>query len=215
MFDIRNKLDNVKSALRDFRYNKRCRERLTNSEFTIISQNCMGGILYHRYNMQFKSPTINLFINPSDFIVFCENLHTYLTEGRLCFIECEKSYPVAKLKCQNLKDILVYFMHYESIEEAEKKWYERSRRVNFNNIFFITSDLNLTYDEIQRFDRIQCSNKVVFTAREYSDIKSAFFLEKYKNEKYVGKFVNDINKSTGVRYVEEVFDFVAFFNCER
>lgn len=212
MFDIKKRLIRVKNELRDYGYNKRCRERLKNKEFSIISHNCIGGILYHRYKMRFNSPTINLFIEARDFVLFCENLKEYVTNGRLFFVETDRKYPVADLKCDGLKDIRIFFMHYASREEAESKWYERANRVDYNNLFLICSDKGLTYGDIERYDKIACTNKVIFTAKRYPEIKCHFFLEKYKNDSCVGKYVNDINPKTGVRYIEKVFDFVSFFN---
>lgn len=41
------------------------RLRLENSDITILSNNCIGGIIYHKLGLRFKSPTINLLIGLS------------------------------------------------------------------------------------------------------------------------------------------------------
>lgn len=53
------------------------RLRLENSDITILSNNCIGGIIYHKLGLRFKSPTINLLIGLSDFIELVENLKKY------------------------------------------------------------------------------------------------------------------------------------------
>ena len=39
------------------------RKRIHKRSFTLISQNCVGGVIYHMLDMPFKTPTINLYIN--------------------------------------------------------------------------------------------------------------------------------------------------------
>lgn len=39
----------------DERISKRFRKRLTNDQFTILSSNCIGGVIYHRLGKQFLS----------------------------------------------------------------------------------------------------------------------------------------------------------------
>ena len=38
---------------------KMLRFKLHNKEFSLIAPNCIGGIIYHRLGVEFKSPTIN------------------------------------------------------------------------------------------------------------------------------------------------------------
>lgn len=45
---------------------------------SIISQQCIGGGIYHDMGMQFLSPTINLYFEAKDFIKFVENLKHYM-----------------------------------------------------------------------------------------------------------------------------------------
>ena len=61
-------------------------ERYKGKNPTIISCNCIGGIIYNELNLQFLSPTINLYMNCEDFIKFCENM-----EYRVKSLEFKKS----------------------------------------------------------------------------------------------------------------------------
>ena len=205
----------LKNEMRDSSYNKNCRKRLTNNNFTIICNNCLGGLLYHRYHMRFLSPTINLFFEPTDFVCFCEHIKEYLEESKLIFINSEKNYPVGLLQHENLPDVKLFFMHYLSDKEAYEKWTERGKRVNYDNLYIIGSDKGIGKDEILRIDSIPTKGTVVFTSKQYDDIECSFFLKKYHDQADVGKFVNDVDLKTGARYVEKAFDFVDFFNKKK
>lgn len=54
------------------------RSRIKNTAPTIISNNCIAGIIYHNLGLKFFSPTINLYISGWDYILFVENLEDYL-----------------------------------------------------------------------------------------------------------------------------------------
>ena len=53
-------------------YKKRKRRRLKNTDFTIISSNCVGTIIYHDMGLPFLTPTINL-TDTFDYITFLNN----------------------------------------------------------------------------------------------------------------------------------------------
>lgn len=57
--------------------NKRNRERLTNHDFTIFSQNCIGGVILHELGLRFDTPTVNLWFSAPDFIRFLERPQHY------------------------------------------------------------------------------------------------------------------------------------------
>ena len=56
---------------------KKRNKKLKNKNFTIISNNCWGGMIYESYNLRKDSPTIGLFIMPKDYIKFIKNLKKY------------------------------------------------------------------------------------------------------------------------------------------
>lgn len=56
------------------------RSRLHNQEFTLITNTCIGGIIFHDLHLRFCSPTINCGIRDHDeFLLFCGNLQYYLS----------------------------------------------------------------------------------------------------------------------------------------
>ncbi len=92
------------------------RLRLRNKDFSIICQNCIGGVIYHNLGLPFLSPTINLWMEEKDFYRFAANLKHYLSQ-ELRFVSGIDETPTAW--CD---DVLVHFNHYHSEEEAATKW---------------------------------------------------------------------------------------------
>lgn len=76
--------------------NRSERSVLKNTDFTIFSQNCIGGIMYHDLGIQFQSPTVNMLFTPKDFIKFMKDIHYYL-EQDIIFMKTDKPYPVGKV----------------------------------------------------------------------------------------------------------------------
>ena len=58
---------------------KRRNKKLKEKEFTIISNNCWGGMTYECYNLRKDTPTIGLYFMSHDYIRFISNLKYYLT----------------------------------------------------------------------------------------------------------------------------------------
>lgn len=129
-------------------------------DFTIISQNCLGGIIYHRLGMKFLSPTINLYFESEGFLKFCENLEYYLDQ-ELKLKEL-KTYPVCLLD-----DITIHFLHYHTFEEAKQKWNQRKQRINKKNMFIIYTD-NDGYKEeyLNRFLNLKYKNKIMYSSKK-------------------------------------------------
>lgn len=78
-------------------YNWKNRIRLMNKQFTLISSNCIGGCICHDLNQQFRSPFVNICLDPKDFLKYCENMK-YFNSCELTFVEPdENNHPVALL----------------------------------------------------------------------------------------------------------------------
>lgn len=188
--------------------NNKNKVRIKNRDFSVIASNCTGTFLLHDLGLKFNTPFINLWLSPKDFIKFCENMDYYLN-CELAFTTKENiDYPVGVLK-----DINIYFQHYKDNKEAYKKWNERKKRINKNNMFIILSERDgCTYEDLLNFDKLEYKNKIVFTHKEYKEIKSSFYLKSFKNNNEVGKVFNFINTFSGKKFYDE-FDYVNWFNC--
>lgn len=185
------------------------RRRLSNKNFTIISSNCIGGVLYKELGCKFLSPTINLYILPEDFLKFVKNLEYYLQQ-ELKFIESTNyNFPVAQLL-----DIKIYFMHYKSEKEAKEKWVERSKRINYKNIFIIMTDKDgCTEKQIKDFDNLPYENKVIFTNRKANQYSSEYYIKGFEHLNSVGDIINYSNL-LGIRYYDQ-FNFINWLNSNK
>ena len=186
--------DSVKKRLRSMLTSIR-RIGLVNDNFTIISNNCFAGFVYQKFDIQYNTPFVGLFILGPDYIYLLKNFNRLIKE-ELIFINANESrykeylikanrfnkYPIGKLG----NKVEIHFLHYKSQQEAKEKWNRRVKRINFNNILFKFSDNDLSNEElIQEFDELPYKNKICFTSKDMKNIKCQIYLKKYKNEKSV------------------------------
>lgn len=202
-------IEKIQVKLFEKKYIEESRKRLNNHNFTILCSNCLGGIVYHHLGERFCSPTINLWMSEIDFQKYCLNLN-YYSKCDLKFIESKKKYPVATLGEE--ESITIYFQHYKSQKEAEEKWRERTKRIDVNNLYVIAADNGMSKEQLCKWQDMKCKNMVIFTGQRQIELPYTFLLKKYEQDGCVGKYVNDVDYHTGLRYVETVFDFVNFVN---
>lgn len=128
---------------------RKMRKKLLNKDFTLISQNCLGGVIYHMLGMQFTSPTINMFIEDENFIKLVKNLKYYmaipaepLTDKYIDPINSSIIYPKIKID-----DIEICCLHFKDCKDAVDAWEKRRKRINFNNILVIANSWNMHENE--------------------------------------------------------------------
>lgn len=183
------------------------RKRIMNKNVSIISSNCNGAFILHDLGLPFNSPFVNLWIRPQDFIKLLLNLDTYMKSDIKEIFEDGICYPIGQLR-----DINLYFQHYSSFEEAKKKWIERKKRINKNNLYILFTDRDgCSYQDLLEFDQLTYKNKVVFTNHEYHEISSSFYIKGFENEKSVGICSEFIPNKNWLRYYDQ-FDYVEWFN---
>ena len=187
--------------------NKYNQIRLKNKDFTLIASNCNGCFICHDLNLRFNSPFVNLYLDSRDFIKYLKNMEHY-NNCELSFINKENiDYPVGMLD-----DIKLYFVHYESEEQARSKWIERSKRINLENLFILMTDRDgCTKDDLIEFDNLPYKNKIVFTHVPYDDIKSAVYIKGFEKDNEVGMCFKFKNRFTGKKYYDD-FNYVKWFN---
>lgn len=191
------------------------RNRLRNTDITIISSNCNGGVISSDLGMSFRSPFVNLFITASDYIKLLRDLKGYMNE-ELCFVkETDPIYGAVSYPTAYLRDVKIYFMHYDSEEEAKKAWDRRKRRINWEDIYVIFTDRSgCTMEDLRAFDILPFKHKVVFTHIPQPEIKSSFYIKGYEKEKKVGLLSDWQDEKRPVKKVYDQFDFVGWFNGE-
>lgn len=158
---------------------ERVRKIYKSGDITFISQNCIGGIIYHDMRERFLTPTINLFFMANDFVKFVENLEYYLSKELIMLENTE-------VVTGKLEDIEIYFLHYHTNEEAKQKWNERKKRVNFDKIFVIQTDRDNFDDEtFKRFKDIKYPKALITRNEKWQNEEFVIYLPKYKDEKFI------------------------------
>ena len=141
---------------------------------SLISMNCIGGVFYHDVEARFLTPTINLFFTADDFIKFVNHMEHYLSVTPI--VTMGKEYPVGQLD-----DIKIYFMHFNSIDDAFNKWEERKKRINPDRVFVIMVEQNgFTDQNFHDFLRIKYP-KILFTRNPNHRSDNVVYYEKYKD----------------------------------
>lgn len=188
-------------------YKGRKRKKLKNTTPTIISSNCNGEFLYYDMKLKFLSPTINLSFDMNDYVKMLENLRWYMEQPILPYNDDRFDFPTGKLG-----DIEIRFNHYNSFDEAVKKWEERKKRINWDNLFILGIDGdNCTYESIKRFDQLPYENKVIFTHLPYPEFKSSYYIPGFEQENGVGVLLYFKNTLFIRRYLDD-FDYISFLN---
>ncbi len=202
--------------LREKQYLKSVMSKNTNQNPTIISNNCIAGVIYHNLGLKFYSPTINLFFKPAEYIEFIKNLKYYSTCDVVEVEDNDHPFPVGKIvaKDNNHMDIYLYFQHYKDFSTARDKWLERYARINYDNIYYIMEFYHTTYDNslMKEFDQFDQGKKhILITHKKFENIKNSAIVTCYdENEKPLGKLLQ-FDGLTGKRFLEE-FDYVSFIN---
>ena len=162
--------------------------------FSVISNNCFAGHIYQDLKLEYATPTAGLYFIAQDYIKFLSNLK-YYTNIELQF-SSKSRFESENIKREQrqtyypigiLDDIEIHFLHYNSNEEAKKKWERRCKRINFKNLYIKMDDQNnCTYEDIVAFDKLPYERKVFFSAKDYPELKCVIYLPYYKNFSCVG-----------------------------
>lgn len=198
------------------RWLKGQRKRLINKDMSVISSNCNGGVLVSDLGLQFNSPFVNLFIKASDFIKLMKDLRGYMDEELVFTDEEDPIYGCVDYPTAFLKDVKIYFMHYDSKEEARNAWNRRRERINWDNIFVIFTDRSqCSQADLEDFDKLPYPNKVVFTHVPHPEIKSSVYIKGYEKDTKVPILTAFKNPQKPIKRIYDQFDFVRWFNGER
>jgi uncharacterized protein (DUF1919 family) len=165
-------------------------KRITNAvkdvnaeDITFISQNCIGGVLYHDLGLQFRSPTINAFIPEPGFVKLVLNLRHYMDKELV--MRWGEEYPIG-----TLDDVEIHFMHYDTCKEAKAVWDKRKARINWDKIFVIGTDRDgFDADAYEQWKRIPYP-KILFTAHpEFTE--DAVFYSEYAGDGQIGDLISE------------------------
>lgn len=146
---------------------------LQRSRLSIISRSCFGGIISNRLGLQFYSPFVNLWLNEEDFTSLLRNPRAYMDENLVFKSKAYRDYSgfdVATYTCGNVSLVME---HYKDFDEAVKKWDERKKKINWDNLLIVTITGNP--EILREFDTLPYDKKVCFVPFK-SDLKSAFYI---------------------------------------
>lgn len=201
------------------------KQKLKNTDFTILCNTCIGGVIYHDMGLPFLSPTINMYIPAADFVKLCGNLDYYLSFPLEPVSVKGITYPVASIA----GEITVYCKHFDTFENAKTAWERRKKRINRDNLFIMMVDRELVppfservtkccdVQTIQAFNELPFEHKVCF-------VKDFAFCQKYSSCRQVYKgndqecvgILTDFVGYTGKRMYQYVKDweYTQFLNKE-
>ena len=178
------------------------KRKLINKNFTIISNNCWGGMVYESYNIIKNSPTCGLFFMASDYIKFLKDLKGFIN-GDLNFINPDNSrwkhfpeiyedkrfgsYPVGVLS-NGKESIEIFFLHYQNEAEALTKWNRRCKRINWEKLLIKFNDQNgCDIQDLKDFLNLPYKNKLFFTCKKWPgmDAKEIIIINQFPKYKYI------------------------------
>lgn len=210
-------INNILNRILVYKY----RFKIKNKDFTIISQNCAGGIIYHKLGMRMDSPTINTVLEGENFVKFVENFEYYIT---LEPVKAKDSYvDVANnVVCHyfSLGDITIKCFHEKTYEIAIEKWKRRIERVHQDNIFVIanTWDLQGKKELVDRICNCKYPSVVLSYGESYNQDNCIRFIgdEYYLDNNGVLKpDIFHVGSKSCLSPFEKRFDFVSFLNGEK
>lgn len=158
--------------LPDFDFDKYI--RLSESKVSVFACNCWGSQIYKRLGLKVRSPFYNMYESVSEYVRFLKNAKEILSGEKLQFYKTEYNddrlfdYPV-----YDLAGMKLHMNNYPDPEEAEKKWYERCARINWDNVFVMMYSDNVNY--IEEFSKLPYQKKICFTTKDI-DIPGTFCL---------------------------------------
>lgn len=144
---------------------------------SIISQNCVGGVLYSLFGSLFASPTINLVIYDEDFVKICENPKHYFGIDAVPLLEANskegKGHPLIIID-----DIVVHAVHYKNCAHACEAWNRRRKRFNFDKYVIIAMawDLHYRNDLIERLQSLGDKCLIVSNLPKHEGLPNVCFI---------------------------------------
>lgn len=209
---ILSRLERIGTKRRET-YLERQKSKLKNKTPSIITNTCIGGIVYHDLGLKFCSPTIDVLIYEKEYIRFLLRLEEYLQCEPIEVFQEGKSFPIGELRLED-ESICLYFMHSKTFEEAKNAWMRRSLRVDLDNLYvvFLVRALLSPRSELYRsFKSLPYKNKVLLTfpVGIFDRNVVPFFSRRLKN--IPGLMLKYPHPYSKKRYMDK-FDFVKFFN---
>lgn len=168
-------LPRIHKAIIRFKYKKRI-------NCSIISQDCVGGVIYNMLGKQFLTPTINMFIEGENFVKLCKNPNKYISVDAIpicdSFIDPINNnirYPKIKVL-----DIELCALHYKNAQEACQAYNRRRARFVFENYVIIANTGNLKNDPLLIKELLSMNNAIVYGNNPlFKEFKNYVYLDDF------------------------------------
>ena len=205
---------------------------LENRDFSILANNCWGGIVSRDRHLPYNSPTCGTYFFSKDYLRFLSDVHRYLdTEleelpvresryaeelvslhgenvvlGRMEDVYAEElvSLHGENVVLGRMEDVEVVLLHYPDFAEAKEKWDRRKQRIRWDNLLVKYSDQNgFVPEDFETFRALPFTNKLFLTTNpEYRSEFTRVIPDKW----HEGYAVDDIKSSFRVMNVNRLLN---------
>lgn len=168
------------------------RRRVTARDFTIISNDCWGGMAYEELGRRYDTPFVGLFLMLEDYMrllprlrFYCESKIKFAPQSRHEEINSwrdtiQKPYPIGRLG----GDVEIQFLHYASADEAEAKWTRRAARIHWNRLLvkMCWHDDPRMEEWLREFERLPFEHKLSLVPHQNPALKHSVVLRDYTTD---------------------------------
>lgn len=149
------------------KYLNRNLHKLSVKDFTVISSNCWGGILYQDLGLNYQTPFVNQYMHTPCFLKLVKQFPAYMKMELAVSTTSKYFSAAAPYPIGHLGDLEIHFIHYSLEDNVVAKWNERKARIQSDKILFVLCERDqCTVDDLREFDQLQV-NKLMFTAKNY------------------------------------------------
>lgn len=187
------------------------RRGLVNRDFSILANNCWGGIVSRDRHLPYNSPTCGTYFFSKDYLRFLSDVRAYLAMELEPVAAAASRYAdeVIPLHGEDvvigrLGDVEIVMLHYPTFAEAKAKWERRAARIRWDNLLVKYSDQNgFSPEDFGTFRELPFRNKIFLTTNpDYASEITKVIPDEWGE----GYAVDDIKSSFRVFSVNEVLN---------
>ena len=184
---------------------------LENRDFSVLANNCWGGIVSRDRRLPYNSPTCGTYFFSKDYLRFLSDPRGYLgmeleevpfreSVHADEIFEKEQREPVIG----RMGDAEVVLLHYQTFAEAKEKWDRRKARIRWDNLLVKYSDQNgFAPEDFETSRQLDFANKLFLTVNPaYASDFTCLIPDRWQQ----GYAVDDIKSSFRVMNVNDVLN---------
>ena len=184
---------------------------LENRDFSILANNCWGGIVSRDRHLPYNSPTCGTYFFSKDYLRFLSDVHRYLGTELEQVPAAESKYADELIGLHGpdvtvgrMDDVEVVLLHYPTFAEAKEKWDRRKQRIRWDNLLVKYSDQNrFEPEDFEAFEALPFRNKLFLTTNPAYKGEHTVVIPDAWNEGYA---VDDIKSSYRVMNENQVLN---------